>query len=569
MPEFEFAHARRDRHGHDHEQEIQTSHERPRPRPRYYDSSTPRPPAAFAFESPSSAAWFGRSNPQPPRPTMPDHELFYYDDRDSHSRDDMLRPTGPFAPSSSSSVQHSLDAPSSPRPPQFALPPAPHSYPRMFVPGRPTVTTPSSSRASNPTAAASLSIIGSSPPEPGSTTPLYSPPSLTPLRCLDDSAGPVPRRESDPRVGTLGLSPSNSTTAVRPIPDPTPAAAAAAATERALPPREQLEPTTIRRRGDGDGETCDRGEIDSTRFSRISLVSESSSPNRPRERPERNGDDDDDDGGGGGFLQEFERLVSSREPGTTTRRGGSELGPCRARRDPRVVEWSGPCCATRQQRRDLATGFVFSWAPSTDNDEGEGEEEEGVVISDRMGLGCRGFSRADAAAICARELDARNHAVAFEVGVDDDEDVPVEGSDWEEEDEAGSEDGGGGRRSDFDARPHHSRRLPLTFPPTAPTMTTTTREKSTRSNGPSNVPANHDADSPSFSFSFFDSPRRTSPPVPVTVPPSTTLPLTLETLGDFEDVSTRRRLPRYESAYEPEGPSEGQARDTEMSSPEA
>lgn len=91
--------------------------------------------------------------------------------------------------------------------------------------------------------------------------------------------------------------------------------------------------------------------------------------------------------------------------------------------DPEYVGWKGPCCATRKQREDLKHVFIFDayeeedLEPMTSAD----KEENGLVVQERMGIGCRGVKKEEAG-----RFDALMLNTGWE-GWDDDSEATVEG----------------------------------------------------------------------------------------------------------------------------------------------
>lgn len=78
---------------------------------------------------------------------------------------------------------------------------------------------------------------------------------------------------------------------------------------------------------------------------------------------------------------------------TLARSMGMELEPSFF--GPRWVDWTGPCCATREQRVALADSFVFT-VHEAETDLGmqcEEDGEEGKVLGERMGVGCTGGTK--------------------------------------------------------------------------------------------------------------------------------------------------------------------------------
>ena len=62
---------------------------------------------------------------------------------------------------------------------------------------------------------------------------------------------------------------------------------------------------------------------------------------------------------------------------------------------PRWVDWTGPCCVTREQRASLADAFIFTTYEAEDEVgmQWEPTREEEKVLGERMGLGCTGGTR--------------------------------------------------------------------------------------------------------------------------------------------------------------------------------
>ncbi|GAA5881056.1 hypothetical protein JCM16303_004660 [Sporobolomyces ruberrimus] len=353
-----------------------------------------------------------------------------------------------------------------------------------------------SSRSSNP---ATLSTIATSPVAQSETPRATPPPRLLGERCTS-------ARSERPATG------SNLSTKTNPSDTPAqtsilPSTSDQIRTNEAIPNRRLPEK-----------EVPPRNDDSSPDDTSASLIRSSPKMSSPTPDPYEN------------FYAEFERLVS--QPSATF----PQLPPRRA-------EWTGPCCATRFQRSELASSFIFT---QRKDEEDESDKVERVIISDRMGLGCTGIPAEKAAELVERELALRNSSSAIDdrIELDDDVDERWKWLDWEEEDFA--ED----KQFTITAPLHSRSRLP----PQPPSLSSfspvvgSAPGQVTLSSGPWN--ANLDEDEPSlFDLKLnLDSSNSFGSTSQVGVLPSG---ISVDTLGDYEDVSTRVRVPHYPTAFDP------------------
>ncbi|GAA5841337.1 hypothetical protein JCM3766R1_005034 [Sporobolomyces carnicolor] len=211
---------------------------------------------------------------------------------------------------------------------------------------------------------------------------------------------------------------------------------------------------------------------------------------------------------------------------------------------PRAVDWVGPCCATQYQRDQLAHSFIFDRAINEEATTVKAEvEEDAVFVSDRMGLGCKAISKTDAIELVRLELALRGTPLNPEPEEIVDDQKLFESLDWDEADFADHPRDGLLLSSD-------SRRPPDPLPLPPPPLADPTPPKHVSgttamlSNGPWNAPADEDELSSVDDLHLTSSDSGTATLLLVGV--------TLNDLGDYEDVSARRTLPRYQTAYEPE-----------------